>query len=295
MDINGLRAFVAVARSGSFSEAAEQLHITQPAVSKRIAGLEEQLDKSLFDRNGRVIRLTEAGEILLAAAEQIVRSVDVAGDQIRSMGNDVTGRLSIATSHHIGIHRLPNVLRQFTTRYPDVELDLRFTDSELAADDVLRGRIELAVATLPIVAPPALEVTPIWNDRLVVVCNKQHALLRTGNKRNRPGAEELAAFPAVLPSRSTITRQIVTEFLQQSGEQVQVALETNYLETIRVMVEVGLGWSVLPETMLSDDITAIDVKGFDLQRTLGLMRVKAHSLSVAASRFVAAIEEVAEV
>lgn len=295
MDINGLRAFVAVARSGSFSEAAEQLHITQPAVSKRIAGLEEQLDKSLFDRNGRVIRLTEAGEILLAAAEQIVRSVDVAGDQIRSMGNDVTGRLSIATSHHIGIHRLPNVLRQFTTRYPDVELDLRFTDSELAADDVLRGRIELAVATLPIVAPPALEVTPIWNDRLVVVCNKQHALLRTGNKRNRPGAEELAAFPAVLPSRSTITRQIVTEFLQQSGEQVQVALETNYLETIRVMVEVGLGWSVLPETMVSDDITAIDVKGFDLQRTLGLMRVKAHSLSVAASRFVAAIEEVAEV
>lgn len=294
MDINGLRAFVAVSRLGSFSEAAQQLHITQPAVSKRIAGLEEHLDKPLFDRNGRVIRLTEAGEILLSAAEQIVRSVDVAGDQIRSLGSDVTGRLSIATSHHIGIHRLPNVLRQFTTRYPDVELDLRFTDSELAAEDVLRGRIELAVATLPIVAPSALEVTPIWNDRLVVVCNKQHALINTVSKHQKPGAEELAAFPAVLPSRTTITRQIVTEFLQQSGEQVQVALETNYLETIRVMVEVGLGWSVLPETMISGDVMAIEVEGFDLQRTLGLMRVKAHSLSVAAMRFVAAIEEVAE-
>lgn len=285
---------MAVAKSGSFSEAATQLHITQPAVSKRIAGLEEQLAKTLFDRNGRVIRLTEAGEILLNAAEQIVRSVDAAGDQIRSLGSDVTGRLSIATSHHIGIHRLPSILRQFTTRYPDVELDLRFTDSELAADDVLHGRIELAVATLPIFTPETLQVTPIWNDKLVVVCNKQHALLTGITDGKKPGAEDLAAFAAVLPSRSTITRQIVTEFLQQSGEQVQVALETNYLETIRVMVEVGLGWSVLPATMISGDITAVDVKGFDLQRTLGLMRVKAHTLSVAATRFVEAIEEVAE-
>ena len=294
MDIGSLRAFIAVAQSGSFSEAATRLHITQPAVSKRIAGLEEQLAKPLFDRNGRSIRLTEAGEILLTAAEQIVRSVDVAGDQIRSLGSDVTGRLSIATSHHIGIHRLPSVLRQFTTRYPDVELDLRFTDSELAADDVLNGRIELAVATLPIITPPALEVTPVWNDKLVVVCNRQHALLQAKPNGKKTGAQDLAAFPAVLPSRSTITRQIVTEFLQQSGKQVQVALETNYLETIRVMVEVGLGWSVLPETMISGDITVVEVEGFDLQRTLGLMRVKAHSLSVAATRFVEAIEEVAE-
>ncbi len=290
MDIGGLKAFIAVAKSGSFSGAATQLHITQPAVSKRIAGLEEQLAKSLFDRNGRVIRLTEAGETLLRAAEHIVRSVDMAEDQIRSLGSEVTGRLSIATSHHIGIHRLPEVLRQFTTRYPDVELDLKFTDSELAAEDVLSGRMELAVATLPIITPAALLVTPVWNDKLVVVCNKQHALL----KRKNNGAQDLAAFPAVLPSRSTITRQIVTEFLQQSGEQVQVALETNYLETIRVMVEVGLGWSVLPQTMISGDIIAIEVDGFNLQRTLGLMRVKAHTLSVAASRFVEAIEEVAE-
>lgn len=290
MDIAGLRAFVTVVEAGSFSAAADQLHITQPAISKRIAGLEQNLEKVLFDRNGRAVRVTEAGDTLFPAAKRIVQSVDAARDRVRSLGSDVTGRLSIATSHHIGIHRLPQLLREFTARYPDVELDLQFTDSELAADDVQRGKTELAVATLPLVANPALLCTPIWRDDLVVVCNRQHGLLGI----EHPDATALAAFPAVLPSRNTITREIVTDFLKQAGVDVRLALETNYLETIRVMVEVGLGWSVLPRNMIGEELVAVGIDGLQLERTLGLMRVRAHTLSVAASHFVEAIESVSE-
>jgi len=290
LDIASLTAFITVAETGSFSAAADRLHITQPAISKRIAGLEEHLGKPLFDRSGRAIRVTEAGDTLLPAAKRIIQSVDAARDRVLSLGSEVTGRLSIATSHHIGIHRLPQLLREFTARYPDVELDLQFTDSELAADDVQRGRTELAVATLPLAPNAALLSTPIWRDDLVVVCNRQHALLGIEN----PDATALAAFPAVLPSRNTITREIVTDFLKQSGVDVRLALETNYLETIRVMVEVGLGWSVLPRNMIGEENVPVEIEGLKLERTLGLMRVRAHTLSVAASRFVEAIESVSE-
>jgi len=290
LDIASLTAFITVAETGSFSAAADRLHITQPAISKRIAGLEEHLGKPLFDRSGRAIRVTEAGDTLLPAAKRIIQSVDAARDRVLSLGSEVTGRLSIATSHHIGIHRLPQLLREFTARYPDVELDLQFTDSELAADDVQRGRTELAVATLPLAPNAALLSTPIWRDDLVVVCNRQHALLGIDN----PDATALAAFPAVLPSRNTITREIVTDFLKQSGVDVRLALETNYLETIRVMVEVGLGWSVLPRNMIGEENVPVEIEGLKLERTLGLMRVRAHTLSVAASRFVEAIESVSE-
>jgi len=281
MDLSALRAFLSVAENRSFSEAALELHLTQPAVSKRIAALEQQLQQRLFDRAGKQVRLTEAGDILLDATRQILQTSETAEDQIRSLGKQVRGRLRIATSHHVGIHRLPEPLKRFTRAYPEVELDLRFMDSELAAAEVRQGRVELAVATLPVQALPALESQAIWHDQLLVVSQADHPLL----SMETVSLPKLRQYPAVLPARGTITRQVVDTLLGNE-QAIRIALETNYLETIRVMVGVGLGWSVLPATMLNTDIAELNVNHKKLSRTLGLIRAPQHTLSVAAERFI---------
>src|SRR5690606_18373415 len=148
MDLANLSAFIAIAEAGSFSEAAERLHLTQPAVSKRIAGLEQQLGVRLFDRLGREVSLTEAGRALLPRARQVLNVLDDTRRALSNLNGDVGGRLTLATSHHIGLHRLPPLLRAFTRTHPQVALDIRFLDSEVAYEEVLHGRTELAVITL---------------------------------------------------------------------------------------------------------------------------------------------------
>src|SRR5690606_11005585 len=114
MDTQHLYAFVAIAETGSFSAAAERLHLTQPAISKRISLLEEQLKRPLFDRVGRKISLTQAGVSLLPKALNILQEVAAAQRAIADLDGEVRGKLSIATSHHIGLHRLPPYLRNFS-------------------------------------------------------------------------------------------------------------------------------------------------------------------------------------
>ncbi len=286
MDASSLQAFVAVAETGSFSAAAVRLHLTQPAISKRIAALEQRLQQRLFDRHIKPIRVTEAGNILLQAAHDIQQTSEDAENRIRSLGTEIGGRLRIATSHHVGIHRLPQPLRDFTGSHPAVELDLKFTDSELAAEDVRQGQVELAVATLPVSTPDGLEALPIWHDELNVVVGKDHPLVQY----KKISVDDLQQHAAVLPSRGTITREVIDRLLKGTHA-LHVALETNYLETIRVMVSVGLGWSVLPSSMLDGEIKAVAVDQHEnhntqLTRTLGIIRSLARTPSVAATEFV---------
>lgn len=116
MDLANLNAFIAIAETGSFSEAGERLHLTQPAVSKRIAGLEQQLGVRLFDRLGREIGLTQAGRALLPRAYQILNVLDDTRRALTNLSGEVSGRLTLATSHHIGLHRLPALLRALPAR-----------------------------------------------------------------------------------------------------------------------------------------------------------------------------------
>jgi len=166
-----------VADAASFSRAAERLFITQPAISKRIAGLEEDLGVALFDRHSRHLALTEAGQTLLVSARRILADLQTSREAVRSLGDQVAGRLQLATSHHVGIHRLPPILKAYTQRYPDVDLDLLFLDSELAIERVLSGEIELAIVTLPEREHRALENTLIWHDPLAIVAAPDHPLV----------------------------------------------------------------------------------------------------------------------
>ena len=284
MDFASLKAFIAVAENRSFSLAAERLFLTQPAVSKRIAALEEDLGIALFDRLGRSIQPTEAGEKFLISARRILDDITVSREELHSLSATIGGRLRLATSHHVGIHRLPPILKSFTQLHPDVELDLMFMDSELACDEVANGNIELAVVTLPDQVDSGLHTQRVWRDPLGIICAKDHPLALSGRNSIIP-AEELSNHNAVLPARGTVTRTILLRALEPFGVTVETSLETNYLETIKMMVSVGLGWSALPLTMLDDDIVELPIKDLNMQRQLGFVHLKSKTLSSAALAF----------
>lgn len=271
-----------MAEAASVSRAAEALHLTQPAVSKRLAGLEAELGTPLFDRIGRRLALTEAGRTLLPNARRILQALEESRRLIANLSQEVRGPLSLATSHHIGLHRLPPVLRRYTRDHPQVELDLRFMDSEAACAAVEHGDLELAVVTLPSPPAPVLDTGLVWEDPLVVVTGLNHPLAGRG----RVALRELAAYPAILPAVGTYTREIIARAVAATGTTLNVNLETNYMETIKMMVSIGLGWSTLPRTMLGPELRELHVEELRLVRQLGTVRHRERTLSNAAQAFI---------
>ncbi|HEX5055560.1 MAG TPA: LysR family transcriptional regulator [Gammaproteobacteria bacterium] len=282
MDIASLKAFLAVAETGSFSAAAAQLFLTQPAVSKRVAALERELKTPLFDRIGHRITLTEAGRALLLKARLILNEIEESRRVVANLSGVIGGPLQLATSHHIGLHRLPPVLRDFSRRYPDVGLDIRFMESEAACTAVAAGELELAVVTLPESAASPLLLLPVWDDPMHIAAGAEHPLAKT----QLSGLAALAEYPAILPEADTFTRQIIEQKFREQNLRLKIALETNYLETIRMMVAIGLGWSVLPETLFDGELIRLDTAGFSLQRSLGVVRHRDKTLSNAGNAFI---------
>ena len=220
----------------------------------------------------------------MISARRILDDIDVSRDELHSLSSHISGKLRLATSHHVGIHRLPPVLKSFTQVYPDVELDLMFMDSELACEEVANGNSELAVVTLPDKVNSALHTQLVWSDPLGIVCARDHQLALLSSK-SPISAEQLTKHNAVLPARGTVTRNILLHALEPFSVTVETSLETNYLETIKMMVSVGLGWSALPLNMLDSDIVQVQVKSLSMQRNLGFVHLKGKTLSRAALAF----------
>lgn len=290
MDIANLRAFAAVAANGSFSAAADVLHLTQPAVSKRLAVLEGELGVSLFDRLGRRIELTEAGRALLEHIPDVEQSLRRAAQAVRDLDGEITGPLRLATSHHIGLHRLPPILSRYQTLYPAVQLDIEFLDSEQAYERLRTGSIELAVVTLAPGDVSQLHSESIWLDPLSVMVGSRHDLAG----REKISVSELAAHPAVLPGLDTFTGQIVRRHFDRVGEPLQLRMETNYLETLRMMASVGLGWTLLPASMANEELHCLELQDVSLSRTLGLVYHHERSLARSARAFVNIVREFAD-
>lgn len=267
MDLDVLKTFITVAEHGSFSIAADRLFLTQPAVSKRIAALEKEFNTRLFDRIGKLNILTEAGERLIINSRRILAEVEESHRVIANLSNHVSGKLKLGISHHIGLHRLPPVLRTYTKQHPQVQLDIRFLDSEEGCLAVEHGKIEMALVTLPSTPEKILRIKTIWDDPLAVLVNESHPL----NTLENISLSVLAQHPAILPAKSTFTRRIIEKAFHRRGTELNVIFETNYLETIRMMVSVGLGWSILPLSMQDKELKAIPVDALKLVRRLGVV------------------------
>lgn len=266
MNLAAFEAFIKVMETGSISLAADQLFITQPAVTKRIHCLEEYFGVTLFESAGRGIQPTYTAHELLPKVKTWLNELGEMHHTLSHQQSKVQGRLKIGTSHHIGLHHLPSHLKHYVQQYPDVTLDVHFVDSEQAHEQVLAGDLELAFLTLPPQLDERLRYQPIWNDPLVFVTSPFHPLAH----KPQLTLEDLMSYPSLLPAAKTYTSQITLAAFEKQGLKPKVSMSNNPLESIRMLVSIGLGWSVLPLTLVNQDLhkLALDI---DMQRQLGLV------------------------
>lgn len=294
MDSIALQTFLTLVDTGSFTDAAERLYLSQSAVSKRIASLENELNCRLLDRIGKQVLLTDAGKVLAARAKTLLMDMEDTRRQIQNLSDSVLGSVSIGTSHHIGLHRLPEVLQHYTTEFPGVELDLQFMNSEQICEAVKHGELELGIITLPLRPMEHLTLHPVWMDTLEFVIGPTHPLVKAKQTNVVKGnsvssqLQDLSQHAAILPSRGTFTREIVDGVFAQHSLPLRTKMQTNYLETIKMLVSVGLGWSVLPSKMLAASdgaVLRVQIPNVQISRTLGAIWHTSRTLSNAAKQF----------
>jgi len=288
MDIDTLLAFVTIVNTRSFSNAARTLHLTQPAITKRIQSMESRLNVKLFERLQREITLTEAGEALLPHARAILHEFDNAVQSVTDLSSTTGGKLRIVASHHIGLHRLPVILRDFSLRYPDVDLQLNFLDSESAYALLQDNTADLAFITIPNEIRDDFACHLTWDDPMSFICGNTHPLTRLKSVSPR----DLSCYNAILPSETTLTYRVVERIFKQNDLTLKASIPTNYLETMKMMASVGMGWSVLPNTMIEEDLHILPIKKPAVSRRLGAISYAKKHLGSAAMAFLATAETV---
>ena len=281
MNLAAFDAFVKVMETGSISIAAEHLFITQPAVTKRIHSLEDYFGVKLFESAGRGIQPTHAAHSLLPKVKMWLNELGEIHHTLSHEQSQVQGRLKIGTSHHIGLHHLAEPLKRFVQQFPQVTLDVHFVDSEQAHEQVLAGELELAFLTLPPRGDDRLNYLTIWHDPLVFVAAPFHALAQ----QQQLHLEDLIAYPSLLPAAHTYTSQIMLAEFARKGLKPQISMGNNPLESIRMLVSIGLGWSVLPKTLLNHELVQLDLN-LKLNRQLGMVWHPARIQSKAAAQLI---------
>ena len=237
--VEQLTGFLTVARYGSFTRAGKDLGLSQPALSRQVMALEKNLSVKLFDRVGRTVRLTPAGEELEARLSPLMEELSRVTVNLASSSGSVAGRVRLGASETVAAHVLPMILRPLLANNRRLDLRLTCSTTEQLPVMVASGELDMAVTSVEIDSP-GLTTTPLWEDELVIVLPMGHA------SRSR----SIASYQGddfILLSQATITRRLLDRALQAKGIQLNVVLEHTSTEVIKAMVFAGLGLAILPE------------------------------------------------
>ncbi len=238
-----LQVFHTVARLLSFTKAAETLHMTQPAVTFQVRQLEEHFNTRLFDRTHNRISLTEAGKRVFEYADRIFEHYAEMESAVREMTGDVSGVLMIGASTTIAEYLLPALLGDFKKKYPDVNVQLKVSNSDGIVHMVENNVIDLGVVESPVMNKNlVVEVCRI--DQLVAVVTPQHPLA----DRTSVSIAELLEHPYICREEGSGTRDVIAEYMTAQGinaGQVRLTMELGSPESIKGAVEAGMGVSII--------------------------------------------------
>jgi len=261
MDLHQLRVFYAAGKSGGFTRASEQLHLSQSTVSQHIKQLEEELDCPLFLRVGKRVLITEAGNVLLQYAEKIFHDLKNAEMAVREMNAMKRGAVRLGVGATTLTYRLTHVLGDYNRRFPDIELIVLTGTTEFLLDAVKSQNLDLAIVMSTPVPPQGMTVTPLGREELVVVMNREHPLARKS-----------ILEPGDLSS--------IDGYFESLGVTPRIAMEVESIEAIKSLIRAGLAASILPlcatgEQPRSGQLRVMRVRGRPLARELGLAALDA--------------------
>lgn len=268
MELRHLRYFEAVARHSHVTRAAAELHIAQPALSKQISQLEQELGVALFDRVGRNVRLTEAGEALLPHARAVMAQVEAGRAEMAERVGLRRGRATVGTPPTVGTQLLPPVLAAFNRAYPGIELRLHEAGVQTLLDLLETGLTDVAVVTLP-VDDEQLTVTPLFSEEMVVAVWREHPLAQC----ERVTMRELQHEPWVLSPENYELREAALSACAAADFTPRVVLDGGETDTLLRFVAAGIGVALVPRLAVQgiDDLVALPVADQTLSRTLGLV------------------------
>src|SRR6266571_2648070 len=274
MDIRQLKAFVAIAESGTFTAGAVRVHVTQAAISMQIRQLENETGAQLFVRAPRRVILTEAGEKLLIRAYAILREHDAALEEMAALTGAHRGRLRIGTaSAGVSGHPLPRILRELKKQHPAVEASVASGTSEQLVQHVLAGELDVAFVSLPVEAR-GIQTELLSENSLVAIASPRHKLA----KQKVVSAYALAGEKLILGERGGNTRRLIDQFFAQAGVTPKVVMELSRLAAIKRMVEEDMGVGIVPLQSVQDEVAKGNlvrwwIEGAQINWQLGIARL----------------------
>jgi DNA-binding transcriptional LysR family regulator len=274
MDIRQLEMFRTVAEEGSFTRAAQRLHVSQSAISRQVKLLEEELGGLLLHRGARRVTLTHPGELLLRMAGRVQQDMQEVVSQISDTHDLRRGTLTLAGGMTVCMYILPRLLKKYRSLYKQVDLRVASGSSEEILRMLRSHEVDLALMTLPLVAKD-LEVLPALKEEMVVVTAPGHPLSR---KRAVEPAQ-LGRFPLIVYEPGSNTRKVIDQFFLEQRIPMEVAMETENVEIIKAMVAAGLGITLVPYMAIARDVRHrrfgyTRVRGRRLYRETGWVHLK---------------------
>jgi DNA-binding transcriptional LysR family regulator len=267
MELRHLRYFEAVARLNHVTRAAAELHVAQPALSKQLRDLEGELGVALFDRVGRRVRLTEAGEALLPHARAVLAQVEAARAAMAERVGLRRGLATIGAPPTVGTNLLPAALAAFNQRYPGIELRLREAGLSTLLELLAAGLADLVVVTLPVDGPD-LAIAPLFSEELVLAVASRHPLAG----EPKVALASLADEPFVLSPPNYELRDATIDACRRAGFAPRVVLDGGEMDTLLRFVAAGLGVALVPRLALGGqaDIAAVQISDQRLSRSLAI-------------------------
>jgi len=293
MDTRQLQAFCAVVEKKSFSQAAEQLGVTQPAVSLQVRALEQRLGQSLLDRSGRRVEPHEAGRRLYRSAQRMLALEEQLLDEVGADDGRLTGTLAIGASTGPGAHLVPLLLCEFQRQHPDLHVALSIWDTQTVIDRVVDRQLELGVVGA-LRRHRSLEFEPLVRDEIVLAVPPGHDAAG-----GTISLDELKEETLIVMQEGAGVRQVVEEELRRAGLRlrgVEPKLELGLQESVKSAVAAGYGVAFISRTAIEGELAAgrlaaAQVEGVEPARQIYIVRARGRSATRAAEAFLAFAKE----
>ena len=282
-DLQQLQAFVAVADKGSFRAAAEHIHLSAPALGRRIERLEELLGARLFQRSTRKVQLTRVGQAFLERARGALDDLEAAVIGIHEISAHHTGRVTVACLPTAAVTLMPQAILSFCETMPRVHIRVIDEGMNEVAASVVSGEADFALGFAGML-DAGLVFEPLWKDPYVLAVRRDSPLAR----KRRVGLGDLGQARWLTVARTSRNRQVLDDYFAAAGQSPQAWLEASHVATLLAMVEAGLGVAMVPAMAVPADhpgVRSVPLAGVDLHRQIGLLMLRGRRLTPVAQRF----------